>query len=264
MLFHPDKCKVMEITRPKKTKCSKIELSMETNNNKDRHILGETKVEKDLGVLITSNLKFDVQVKQCAAKASLVLGQLKRTFRYWTLNNFRTLYSAYVRPHLEYAAPVWSPYRKMDIKILEKVQRRATKLVPSLKNLSYQDRLSELKLTTLEERRKRGDLIQFFKIYTQSNIVTWQKALVTANHLTQSGPAAGLRRGNHSFCRPKTTQCSVREHFYTHRTIPLWNSLPASVIQSNSLNQFKNRLDNYLLKQSTIRSEITRLGSIQI
>ena len=106
---------------------------MEINTNRERHTLSESQCERDLGVLISKNLKFDAHVKQAAAKASLVLGQLKRTFKYWTLSTFKKLYSAYVRPHLEHAAPFWSPYRKKG------------------------------NLTKLEERRTRGDLIQFFK-----------------------------------------------------------------------------------------------------
>ena len=120
---------------------------------------------------MTNNLKFESHVFKAASKASSVLGQLKRTFKNWTIKNFLTLYTAYVRPHLEYSAPVWSPYRKQDIKILEKVQRRATKLVPELKKLSYEERLDTLNLTTLEERRIRGDLIQLFKVRFGFNIV---------------------------------------------------------------------------------------------
>ena len=123
---------------------------------------------------LTNNLKSDVQAKYAAAKASRILGQLNRTFKYWTVENFKVIYCAYVRPHLEYAAPAWSPHLKKDIKVLERIQRRATKLVPKLRNLSYQSRLNILNLTTLEERRTRGDLIQFFKINSGFNIISWQ------------------------------------------------------------------------------------------
>ena len=101
----------MEITKAKKQKNQQIYLSMEINTNRERHTLSESQCERDLGVLISKNLKFDAHVKQAAAKASLVLGQLKRTFKYWTLSTFKKLYSAYVRPHLEHAAPFWSPKR---------------------------------------------------------------------------------------------------------------------------------------------------------
>ena len=92
-----------------------------------------------------------------------VLGMLKRTFTYWSCDSLKILYTTFVRPHLEYAASAWSPYLSKDIKILEAVQCRATKLVPCLKNLNYEARFKRLGLTTLEERQIRGDMIQYFK-----------------------------------------------------------------------------------------------------
>ena len=116
-----------------------------------------TETEKDLGVLFTSNLKFSNHIRTQSNKATSILGQLKRTFRFWTIYTFKIMYSAFIRPHLEYAATVWSPYIKKDIKTLERVQRRATKLMPRIRNWSYSERLSILGLTTLEDRRIKGD-----------------------------------------------------------------------------------------------------------
>lgn len=262
MLFHPDKCKVMEITKSKKTKNPRVHLSMERTNSHDRHILAETFAEKDLGVQLTNNLKSDVQAKYAAAKASRILGQLNRTFKYWTVENFKVIYCAYVRPHLEYAAPVWSPHLKKDIKVLERVQRRATKLVPKLRNLSYQSRLTKLNLTTLEDRRTRGDLIQFFKINSGFNIISWQNALVSTDTIIQTGPSAAIRRSLHNIRRPEITKCEQREFFFTHRTIPLWNALPSYITAANSINEFKNKLDRHLSEQRKTKNEALRLGAI--
>ena len=74
------------------------------------------------------------------------------------------LYKTIVRPHLEYCIQAWRPYRKKDIDMLERVQRRATKMIPKLRNISYEMRLKECGLTTLETRRLRGDQIEVFKI----------------------------------------------------------------------------------------------------
>jgi len=78
--------------------------------------------------------------------------------------DFHLLFNGYVRPHMEYCVQVWSPYLKNDIECLEKVQRRATKLVKGLKNKSYPQRLTLLYTTSLAKRRTRGDLIQVFHI----------------------------------------------------------------------------------------------------
>ena len=78
--------------------------------------------------------------------------------------SFRYLFQALVRPHLEYAEAVWSPFAKKDIDTIEMVQKRATKLIPSLKNMDYPNRLKKLKMPTLKYRRLRGDMIDVYKI----------------------------------------------------------------------------------------------------
>ena len=89
---------------------------------------------------------------------------IKRTFNHIDAESFAILYKAYIRPHLEYCVQAWCPYLKKDIKTLEKVQRRATKLVPKLRKQPYNQRLKALNLYPLEVRRIRGDLIETFKI----------------------------------------------------------------------------------------------------
>ena len=75
-----------------------------------------------------------------------------------------------MRNLLEYAIAAWHPYKKKDIDMIEKVQRRATKIVPSLKHLTYPERLKELNIPTLSYRRIRGDMIETFKIMTKANM----------------------------------------------------------------------------------------------
>ena len=92
---------------------------------------------------------------------------IKRNFTYRSKEVVLKLYKSLLRPHLDYAIHAWSSYVEKDKQILEKVQARATKLIPSIQHLPYEERLARLKLTTLERRRERGDLIQTFRIMTQ-------------------------------------------------------------------------------------------------
>jgi ribonucleases P/MRP protein subunit RPP40 len=84
---------------------------------------------------------------------------------------FKQLYVTFVRPHLEYASSAWNPYRIGDENGIENIQRRATKLGPSLKRLSNKERVEKLGLTTLKKRRERGDIIQYYKIVKGLNIL---------------------------------------------------------------------------------------------
>ena len=104
---------------------------------------------------------------------------LKRTFRHRGADIWKKLYTSYVRLLLEFAIPVWNPHKKGDIGILEKIQLRATKIAHSLKGKKYETRCEILNLTSLTERRVRGDLIQKFKIEKQLDEVNWSFEPIT-------------------------------------------------------------------------------------
>ena len=97
-------------------------------------------------------------------KSNSIMGLIRRTFTYIDAPTFLMLYITLVRPHLEYANSVWNPYKKKHIIALENVQRRATKLILGFKDMTYENRLRRLKLPTLAYRRKRGDMIEAFKL----------------------------------------------------------------------------------------------------
>ena len=92
------------------------------------------------------------------------MGLIHRTFTHLDETTFLLLYKALIRPHLEYANVVWNPYKMKHVMALENVQRRVTKQIPGFKNMNYEDRLQKLKLPTLVYRRKRGDMIETYKI----------------------------------------------------------------------------------------------------
>ena len=130
-------------------------------------ILSKTVKEKDLGVSINANTKVSEQCRIAASKGNQIIGMIRRNITYKEKSLIVPLYKAIVRPHLEYCIQAWSPYLRKDIDMLEKIhQRRATKLIPGLRDLTYEERLKECGLTTLETRRLRGDqhLIEVFTI----------------------------------------------------------------------------------------------------
>ena len=151
-----------------------------------------------------------------------------------------------MRPHLEFAETVWNPYFKKDIEKLEEIQQRAARLVPTLKKREYVDRLNKLRLTTLETRRKRGDLIQFYKILNGLDHVQW-KNRPERILIGESPVASNLRRGGICFRREPANICTSRNEFFLNRVIPLWNELPLKIREAKTLNSFKAGLDNWKL-----------------
>ena len=132
---------------------------------------------------------------------------------------FRTLYTTFVRPHLEYAVSAWPPYLRRDIAMLESVQRRATKLVKQFKGLDYKTRFENLNLTALEDTRPKGDLIQYYKKYSGTNIINWH----VAPTINKSNPCC--------IARSPPAKFSQREQFFTYRVIAPWKSLPHEIVE---------------------------------
>merc|ERR1711980_41867 len=116
------------------------------------------------GVQVKSDLKNGTQCLAASRKANTVLGFIARNFQCKKPEVITRLYTSLVRPHLEYAVQFWSPCYLKDKNKLESVQRRATKLVPGFRGLSYDERLKRLDMFSLKDRRIRGDLIETFKI----------------------------------------------------------------------------------------------------
>ena len=222
------------------------------------HYLDESAEEMDLGLCLRNDLKWSGHVKKACTKAYNSLGLLKRTFKVWSnVRTFKTLYTTFVRPHLEYAAPIWNCLSKKDAKKLEKVQRRATKMVPQLRNLSYEERLLNLDLTSLEERRKRGDMIQMYKVHRKVNIVSLNMTVPNKENNSNPkdadmGPAASVMRRRRSGIRlmkEYVKHCAVRESFFTNRVADAWNELNEDTVEAKTVNCFKSKYDEMKKKR---------------
>ena len=120
--------------------------------------------EKDLGFLIDSRLNFENHINKTVKKANKIVGVIKRNFKDLNVKTFVLLYKSMIRSHLEYAQTVWSPYKQKHVEALEAVQRRATKILPCMKKLSYSDRLKKLALPILTYQRLTEDIIETYKI----------------------------------------------------------------------------------------------------
>ena len=139
-------------------------------------------------------------------------------------------------------AHTYTPTLRRDIETLEKVQRRATKLVPSLRNLPYEDRLRRLNLPTLEEQRRRGDLIETFKILKQHDQVDRQNFFI----MREDATGRKNTRGHHLKIFKQRRNTVQRRKFFSHRVVDTWNDLPREVIEATTVNGFKGRLDKYI------------------
>ena len=147
-------------------KCKRIHIghgNMDEEYKMGDAVLGRTTQQKDLGVTFRGDMNVSEQCGISASKGNKILGLIRRTITYKEKQPIVRLCKAIVRPHLEYCIQAWRPYRKKDIDKLERIQRRTNKMIPELRDLSYESRLLQCGLTALETRRLRGDQIEVFK-----------------------------------------------------------------------------------------------------
>jgi hypothetical protein len=234
MQFNIDKCIVMHMGR---------------GNKENDYMLGNTKLrksnrERDLGIIVDSSCKFSEQCNEAVKSANRTLGMIKRNITYKSKDVITSLYKALVRPKLEYCVQAWRPFLERDIDNLEKVQRRASKMINECKLLNYNDRLVKTGLVTLEDRRTRGDMIEVFKI------INGIDNLDVKNFFSFAG--SSRTRGHKHKLTKSRSRLDIRKHSFSQRVVNKWNELPEVVVDAKSVNCFKNRYDKFVREKNML------------
>lgn len=228
-----DKCVVLRFARPyPDIEPPRYYLAGQKISSSKSHI--------DLGVRIDTDLKFHSHIRETANKAGGIAQNLLKSTVCRSPEFMTFLWKTYIRPVLEYGSCIWNTGFAGDLRLMEGIQRRWTKQITGLSDMSYDGRLQALKLYSLKGRLHRADLIQCWKILNGHSCIQPEDLFEPAR---QSGTS---RRGHkHKLFLP-SFNTEARQRFFSIRCIQAWNALPAEVANAPDLKSFKGMLDSCL------------------
>ena len=224
----------------------------------EQHTLDAIKEEKDLGITIDANLTFKTHIMNSVNKANQMLGIIKRTFTCINKDVFIPLYKGMIRPHVEYGSCIWSPSMQYLKIAVENVQRRATRLLPEMKNKTYEERLISLNLPSLCYRRRRSDIIQTFKILHDRDHIK-QGFSCGVNQMFEPSKAHTTR--GHNQKKQIQHAVGVRSKYFTTRVTSAWNNLPSKAVTAPTVNHLKNILAKASTEKALMYSLLTHAQS---
>ena len=185
----------------------------------------------DLGVIVDPDLKFDRHVFSIVARAKQRAAIIHRCFLSRNVNNLILAFKTYVRPLLEYAPQVWSLHLSYLIDAIESVQRSFTKRLPGFANLTYAERLTNLKLDSLEQRRMHFDVTLCYNIVHGLSAIRFDDMFTFNNSCT---------RGHSLKLNVPVGKSDVRKYSFAVRVVPIWNSLPEKIVTASTTKSFKH------------------------
>jgi Reverse transcriptase (RNA-dependent DNA polymerase)/Endonuclease-reverse transcriptase len=237
MQFNTKKCKVMHFGRNN----AEMEYMM------GGQVLEKTSEERDIGVTVTKDLKPAAQCSKAARTAMTVLSQISRSFTYRDKKYFTALYQRYVRPHLEFSVPAWSPWLQKDIETLEKVQKRAVNMISGLQG-SYVEKLEQIGMQSLESRRDEADMVLVYKILNGNCAVRREKWFEVENRGTGATTRAAT---NGTRIRTPIARTEKRRNFFSVRVCEKWNKLPAEAKNAKNVDKFKRAYRIFTAEQAS-------------
>ena len=247
MVFNETKCKIMHIGRNNPI----IDYSM------NGIVLNVTEEERDLGVIVSSSLKPGAQCETAAKMANRVLGLISRSFHYRTKDTIVPLYKSLVRPKLEFAAAAWNPWLEKDAECIEKVQKRMIRMLSNVKGSTYEEKLRDAGLTTLKDRRERGDLIETYKTLNGINNVdkfAWFELPEDEHSRPNTRSNTTIRVDGEGEARVtllrEQARTELRNHSFRFRAARAWSELPDVIRNVKTTNAFKNAFDGWKQKQN--------------